>query len=141
MNLNVFIAVDDSEQFLSLMGRMAKALGYETLLCRTPEEFKRAYLNSRPTLIAVDVLLGGEDCSEVLDFLARCRCSTPIALVTGYTAEFMSVLENRMKAAGLKLEGKIEKKRNLFALEDLLKRLTIPEIEGARGSAQTLLSP
>ena len=132
MNLNVFLAVDDNEQFLALMGRLAKSRGYETLLCRTPEEFKRAYLNGRPTLIAVDVLLGGEDCSEVLDFLARCRCPTPIALVTGYTIEFMTVLESRMKTAGLRLACKIEKKRNLFALDDLLKTLTIPEIEDIR---------
>jgi FixJ family two-component response regulator len=134
MNLNVFLAVDDNEQSLALMGRLARSRGFEASLTRTSEEFKHAYLNSRPTLIAIDVLLGGEDCGEILDFLARCRCSTPIALVTGYTAEFMAVLEARMRASGLKLIGKVEKKRNLFVLDDLLKSLTIPEIEDVRVS-------
>jgi len=132
MNLNVFLAVDDNEQSLALMGRLAKSRGFEAMLTTTTDDFKRAYLNCRPTLIAVDVLLGGEDCSEVLDFLARCRCATPIVLVTGYTAEFMHVLEGRMRAAGLKLAGKIEKKRTLYELDDLLKWLTIPEIEDLR---------
>ena len=131
MNLNVLLAVDDNEQSLALIGRLANMSCYESVLTSTTETFKAAYLRSRPTLIVIDVLLGGEDCSELLDFLARCRCQTPIALVTGYTAEFMSVLESRMQNVGLTLVAKIEKKRNLFLLDDLLKSLRIPEIDDA----------
>ena len=129
MNLNHLLAVDDNEQSLALIGRLAKGSGYESTLTSTAVDFKAGYLGSRPTLIVMDVLLGGEDCSGLLDFLARCRCQTPIVLVTGYTAEFMSVLESRMQKTGLKLAAKIEKKRSLYLLDDQLKSLRIPEIE------------
>lgn len=129
MNLNELLFVDDNEQALAMVSRIATAQGYKAVTATGVAEFMHAYEHGRPTLILIDVLLYGEDCGNIIDFLARCRCTVPIVLITGFTPQFMDVLESRFKACRLNLTAKIEKKRTLFVLEDLLKQHRIPEID------------
>ena len=129
VNLNELLALDDSSEALGLYIRLADAIGYRCNATDSFAKFKAAYLGSRPSLIILDVLIGAADCGEMLDFLARCRCVVPIILISGYSGDYMSQFEGRMKLAGLKLAGKVEKRSDMGHLEVLLRTLWIPEIE------------
>lgn len=129
VNLNELLALDDNAEALGLFGRIADHLGYCYIGAENFPKFKTAYLHSRPSLILLDVVIGAGDCGEVIDFLARCRCVVPIVLVTGYNEDYMALLDGRMKMAGLRLAGKVEKRRDVAQLETLMRNLRIPEVE------------
>lgn len=124
--LNVLLVLDDDERWLKMYAAMARQTGYELVTTRDPEQFRQAYLETRPSVIALDLILGYSDCSEILDFLARCRCTTPVLLVSGLNPGFMDVMEKKLAGSGLNILGKIEKKRNAFRIEDILNERKIP---------------
>lgn len=128
MNLNELLVVDDNELALNQVRRIAEANGYRAVTASTVQAFKEAYLNSRPTVIVLDAVIGGEDCTVLLDFLARSRCQVPVVLLTGFNGKFLDVLETAARSAGLRLAAKVEKRKSLFLLEDVLRELRIPEM-------------
>ena len=128
MNLNCLLVLDDNPEVLALCKRIAESNGYHAVLTDSVASFKEAYLKNRPTLIVIDILINGGDCSDVIDYLARCRCSVPVALMTGHTAEFLDVMEKHLVRSGLKLVAKVQKKRTMYLIEDFLKSLKIPLI-------------
>lgn len=129
ININEALILDDNPQSLDMMRRLATRCGYSAVGASSIKEFKTVYARSRPTVLILDVVVGEEDCTVALEFLAQCRCATPIVLVTGHAPQFLDVMEGQVRELGLKLAAKIEKRKSIYKLEDLLAELRIPEVD------------
>ena len=100
--------------------QLAQEHCFDLVLANTLETFKDAYLRSRPSLIVVNVMMGGEDCGDVLDFLARCRCPAPVVLTTRNYVRTMERMESRMRGTGLRVAACVTRDTELSALGEVL---------------------
>ena len=129
INLNEALILDDNQQSLDTMRRLATRCGYSAVCASSIKEFKTLYALNRPTVLVLDVVIGEDDCTAALEFLAQCRCAMPIVLVTGHAPQFLEIVEGQARELGLKVAAKMEKRKSLYKLEDLLAELRIPEVE------------
>jgi len=127
-DLNVLLALEDDERWIRMYSAMAHRAGYHYVGVKDLDSFIQAYLRERPSIIVMDLILGEADCSAALDFLVRCRCPLPVVLATGFNQAYIGVVEDRYKGT-LKFAGRIEKKRNAYQLEDLLRERKVPSAQ------------
>jgi DNA-binding response OmpR family regulator len=118
---NLLMVVDEQTGSHIHYAQRTQEHGYVAVLVSSLDAFKDAYLRSRPSLIAVNVMIGGEDCGDVLDFLARCRCLAPVVLTTRNSMRTMERMEARMRGTGLRIVARIRKDDDLFALGEVLR--------------------
>ncbi len=129
VNLNKLLVLEDNEHAGAMILRLAQRAGYRTTCTTTVAEFMLSYVTERPSLIAMDLILGDADCSAAVEFLAKCQNEVPIVLMTGHNASFLDVIGNETARLGQKVLGRVEKRRTLFRLEEILARQHIQEID------------
>jgi len=126
-NLNLLLALDDDPRWLRRYETMARRAEYRFTGASSVAAFAQAYLAERPSLIVIDLILGDADCSSALDFLVRCRSPLPLVISTGFNQAYMQIIAERCKGV-LNIVGLVEKKRNVFQIEDLLLDRKIPPV-------------
>lgn len=128
-NLNRLLLLEDDDRSASFLIRLAENKGYRVARACTIAEFKVGYVLERPSLIAMDLILGQEDCTGALRFLEECRNEVPIVLLTGHMRTFLDVIVNEAARLNQKIVERVEKRRSLFRFEDVLDQHRIAEID------------
>lgn len=138
--MNRLLVLDDSAQCRQQYMLGARTHDYQVLLTGDIEEFKKAYFRDRPTVLALNVMIGGEACGDAVDFLARCRCIVPLVLTNRYSAPAAEDWRARMRGTGLRLAATARMDDDLSAFEAVLLALRSPDADPRRASVSNAAS-
>ena len=117
------LLVDDEPSLADFLASAAAASGFEPKITRDDQEFRAAFLASRPDMVALDLGMPGMDGVELLRFLADQDYSQPVLIVSGFDRRVLESAFRLGEALGLEMAGPLQKPVRLDELEIVLGRL------------------
>lgn len=114
------LVVDDDPNFSALIRSVGAAQGFEVRIVNQAREFKSAYCEFAPNVIALDLVMPDMDGIEVLDYLGGCSCSARIILLSGTDATCLRMAGEIGSLNGLAIVGVLEKPFRVADLRQLL---------------------
>ena len=121
-NPNRLLVLDDNEEFVNLVQRHGRALGFDTASAGNTPAFIAGYRKCKPSMVLLDVFLETDMCTSVIDFLAREGFKGPIIIVSGHDYRFLVSVAGIARQMGLKILETVEKGRNVDHIPALLMR-------------------
>lgn len=117
------LIIDDEVDIAAFIEDVAAECGFEVRVTTHADEFKHAYVDFAPHLIALDLSIPGMDGVELLRFLADHSCRAKLLIVSGFDRKVRSAAENLGDARGLNMVGSIPKPIRANELRTLLSGL------------------
>lgn len=131
MSPNRLLIVDDEVAIGSLIAAAALGCGYEAHATTDAESFKRHFLTFKPSLVALDLSMPGEDGIQLLRFLAEQECAAGILIVSGFDQRVLQSAALLGRDRGLRMLGTIPKPFRLGSLRELFNSLRHKDDEPA----------
>ena len=131
MSPNRLLIVDDEVAIGSLIAAAALGCGYDAHAMTDADSFKRQFLSFRPTLVALDLSMPGEDGIQLLRFLAESECDAGILIVSGFDQRVIECAASLGRGRGLRMLGTIPKPFRLGSLRELFNSLRHKDAEPA----------
>jgi len=123
MPLPRLLLIDDEPALADFLASAAKESGFEPVITANDEEFRAAYLEGAPDMVALDLGMPGMDGIELIRFLADHDYAAPVLIVSGFDRRVLESAFRLGEALGLTMVGPVEKPVRFDALEDVLSRL------------------
>lgn len=120
------IVIDDDPEVRELVARIGEKCGVTIVQVESADRLPALYQSSNATLYLVDLMLGERDALDVLSFLAKQGCRSPVVLMTGYNKFYMDTTEKSVEQSGLNIVAKIEKRHLPEELQALLSSFAAP---------------
>ena len=117
------LLVDDEPTLAQFLASAASASGFDPQITGDDEEFRAAFVQSRPEMVALDLGMPGMDGVELLRFLADQDYSQPVLIVSGFDRRVLESAFRLGEALGLHMAGPLQKPVRLDELEIVLGRL------------------
>ena len=114
------MVVDDDQSLTKLIQSVGAAQGFEVRVVNEARDFKSAYGEFAPAVIALDLVMPEMDGFEVLDYLRRLVCDTPIILLSGADTTYLKMAKELASSNGLKIAGVLSKPFRVSELRRLL---------------------
>ncbi len=106
----MMLILDDDPDVRNALATMIQRAGFAAVMAATPAEFYALFAKRKPALVVLDVVLGGHDVCEVLDFVARSADPPAVILMSGYDYRILHAMARLAKARGLRVLDVIEKR-------------------------------
>lgn len=116
------LAIEDDEYIALLISEVAKEAGYYPHILCNSSQLSDAYLEIKPQVVVLDILMPELDGFDVLNFLAQQQSQAKIVIVSG-SHEYRDMAEKMGAAHGLSIMANIGKP---FRVTEL--RLALQEI-------------
>ena len=116
------LLIDDEPALAEYLANAARTSGFEPIITERDEEFREAFLTTRPEMVALDLGMP-VDGVELTRFLADHDYRGPVLIVSGFDRRVLESAFRLGEALGLKMAGPIEKPVRLDVLEELLAKL------------------
>ena len=110
------LIVEDDADIAELIVSAADLESIEAHAEHTVSAFKRSYLNRKPDIIVVDILMPDSDGIEALLWLSEKKCDSAIIIASGFDANYLRRAKELAEAKGLKVISVLSKP---FSLEEL----------------------
>jgi len=123
MPLPRLLLIDDEPALADFLASAAKESGFEPVITANDEEFRAAFLEGAPDMVALDLGMPGMDGIELIRFLADHDYAAPVLIVSGFDRRVLESAFRLGEALGLTMVGPVEKPVRFDALEDVLSRL------------------
>ena len=117
------LLIDDEPTLAEFLADAAKESGFDPLITREDEEFRKAFRADRPDMVALDLGMPGMDGVELIRFLASEDYSAPVLIVSGFDRRVLETAIRLGEALGLTMVGPVEKPVRFEVLEEMLSRL------------------
>lgn len=117
---NNVLVLDDNEEVLSIITRIAGNAGYGALGVSVAEDFKKKFQSVAPSVVILDVVLGEEDVLSVIEFLGKQRYPGAVFLISGYDQRILKAVAQEARDRGLHVAGTVEKRAGFGGLAHLL---------------------
>jgi DNA-binding response OmpR family regulator len=117
------LLIDDEPALAEFLARAAEESGFDPIVTGRDEEFRDAFIASRPDMVAVDLGMPGMDGVELLRFLADHQYDSPVLIVSGFDHRVLDSAFRLGKELGLNMAGPVEKPVRFEVLESLLSQL------------------
>jgi DNA-binding response OmpR family regulator len=117
------LLIDDEPVLGQYLADAARESGFDPLVTERDEEFREAFLEQRPDIVALDLGMPGMDGVELIRFLAEQDYRAPVLIVSGFDRRVLESAFRLGEALGLNMAGPVEKPVRLEVLEELLARL------------------
>jgi DNA-binding response OmpR family regulator len=114
------LLIDDEPVLADFLADAARNIGFEPTLTSNDGDFRRAFTQARPDLVALDLGMPGMDGVELLRFLAGEGYRSPVLIVSGFDRRVLDSAFRLGEALGLSMAGPLEKPVRLDDLERLL---------------------
>ncbi|HYI42590.1 MAG TPA: response regulator [Sphingomicrobium sp.] len=114
------LLIDDEPALAAFVADVARDCGFDPGLTSTNEQFRAAFIASRPDMIALDLGMPGMDGVELLRFLADQDCTAPVLIISGFDRRVLESAFRLGEALGLRMTGPLEKPVRAEDLEQLL---------------------
>lgn len=121
-NAQRLLVLDDDEQIVSMIRRIAARAGCSVAATTDKEKFLEYLEKFSPTIVLVDVFLGQGDCTILLDELAAQQKRSPfrVLFMSGMGGSALVLIGNIARDRGVAVDRLIHRKRDLYKLEELL---------------------
>ena len=117
---NHLLVLDDNQDILSTVGRLAIHAGYTFTGVDRAETFIEKFNGDSPSFVILDVVLGTQDVLSVVDFLGKQQFSAAVVLMSGYDHRMLRAVAEVARDHGLHIAGTVEKGAGLDRLTHLL---------------------
>jgi DNA-binding response OmpR family regulator len=117
------LLIDDEPALAQFLASAAEGCGFEPVITARDEEFREAFLEMRPDMVALDLGMPGMDGVELIRFLSDQDYRAPVLIVSGFDRRVLESAFRLGEALGLTMAGPVEKPVRLEALETMLSEL------------------
>ena len=117
------LLVDDEPALADFLADAARQCGFEPVLTSNDRQFREAFGEQTPDLVALDLGMPGMDGVELLRFLATEEFRSPVLIISGFDRRVLDSAFRLGEALGLNMAGPLEKPVRLEELENLLTEL------------------
>jgi DNA-binding response OmpR family regulator len=117
------LLIDDEPALAEFLANAAAEAGFEPAITSEDKQFREAFVEDRPDMVALDLGMPGMDGIELLRFLAGQNYRSPVLIVSGFDRRVLESAFRLGEALGLTMAGPLEKPVRLEALESLLNDL------------------
>ena len=117
------LLIDDEPALADFMASAAQSSGFDPVVTSDDAQFRDAFLDERPDMVALDLGMPGMDGVELIRFLADQDYRSPVLIVSGFDRRVLESAFRLGEALGLTMAGPIEKPIRLADLEALLGQL------------------
>jgi len=117
------LLIDDEPTLAEFLADAARESGFDPVITGEDEEFRNAFREQRPDMVALDLGMPGMDGVELLRFLAAEDYSAPVLIVSGFDRRVLETAFRLGGALGLTMVGPVEKPVRFEVLEETLSRL------------------
>jgi DNA-binding response OmpR family regulator len=117
------LLIDDEPALADFLASAAQESGFDPLITARDDEFREAFLASRPEMVALDLGMPGMDGVELLRFLAEQDYRAPVLIVSGFDRRVLESAFRLGEALGLNMVGPVEKPVRFEVLEQMLSQL------------------
>ena len=123
MPLPRLLLIDDERALAEFLAAAATDSGFEPQVTQRDEEFREAFLDQRPDMVALDLGMPGMDGVELIRFLAGEDYRAPVLILSGFDRRVLQSAFGLGEALGLNMVGPLEKPVRLDVLRDMLSRV------------------
>ena len=116
------LLIDDEPALADYLANAARTCGFEPIVTARDDEFREAFINIRPEMVALDLGMP-VDGVELTRFMAEQAYRGPVLIVSGFDRRVLESAFRLGEALGLNMVGPVEKPVRLDVLEDLLGKL------------------
>jgi DNA-binding response OmpR family regulator len=117
------LLIDDEPALAEFLANAAKACGFEPIVTARDDQFRDAFIENRPEMVALDLGMPGMDGVELTRFLADQDYRGPVLIVSGFDRRVLESAFRLGEALGLNMVGPVEKPVRFDVLEELLGKL------------------
>lgn len=114
------LVIDDEPALAEFVAQVANDCGFVTTLTSDDGSFRKAVLDERPDMVALDLGMPGMDGVELLRFLASQSNRGPVLIISGFDRRVLESAFRLGEALGLRMAGPLEKPVRAERLEELL---------------------
>ncbi len=123
VGIPVLTIVDDDQEVAGFVKDVAELAGFDAQTVVSAKEFQKIYTAKPPSGIVLDIVMPDMDGNELLQWLSKQGCTTPIILMSGYEGKYLEAAEYFGSASGINIIGTLVKPMPLNALKSLLQKL------------------
>ena len=117
------LLIDDEPALAEFLANAAKACGFQPIVTARDDQFRDAFIENQPEMVALDLGMPGMDGVELTRFLADQDYRGPVLIVSGFDRRVLEFAFRLGEALGLKMVGPVEKPVRFEVLEELLGKL------------------
>jgi EAL domain-containing protein (putative c-di-GMP-specific phosphodiesterase class I) len=117
---NRLLIIDDQQEFVTFVARVARMAGYEVRETTTPDEFRETFLSWRPTHVVLDLVVPDVDGVELLRFLADQLLKAKIIILSGMERGVLEAAGRLAEARGLEVLSTLQKPVRAAVLHTIL---------------------
>lgn len=122
------LVVDDQPGITRIISLVAGHLGFETRAINEPSQALDAFLEFRPDVTMVDMIMPEHDGIDVLHELLLSGIPTKLVLMTGFTDAYLRLAEGVARFHDAEPVAVLHKPFRRVELAELLERLAQPEL-------------
>lgn len=120
------VVIDDDRVVGEIVSALAKAMGLQCDVTRTPDEFF-GHVGSDTSVILLDLVMPEMDGIEILRLLGERNCKARIILMSGINIRVIETAKKLAESLGLSVIGHLQKPFPINNLQDLLSANIAPE--------------
>ena len=117
------LLIDDEPALAEFLANAAKACGFQPIVTARDDQFRDAFIENQPEMVALDLGMPGMDGVELTRFLADQDYRGPVLIVSGFDRRVLESAFRLGEALGLNMVGPVEKPVRFDVLEELLGKL------------------
>jgi DNA-binding response OmpR family regulator len=117
------LLIDDEPSLAEFLASAASESGFEPVITARDDEFRDAFLERRPEMVALDLGMPGMDGVELIRFLTEQQFRGPVLIVSGFDRRVLESAFRLGEALGLTMVGPVEKPVRFEVLEQMLSRV------------------
>ena len=120
---NRLLVIDDDAPSAALIGRIAQACGFDTIITTDADNFKARVLSWVPTVIVLDLSMPDMDGSQIMLWLAGQACAAQILIISGHDMDRLWEAQAAGSSVGLNMAGILQKPMRLDILRTVFREI------------------
>jgi CheY-like chemotaxis protein len=112
--------VDDNPEIGELIQDIALPLDMESVVITNSTDFKSLWLENKPDLLVLDMVMPDMDGFDLIQWLAKSTCDVPIILISGREEMYAKAASKLGKTKGLKIPHVLCKPFSVVDMETAL---------------------